>query len=159
MSRFESDDKVADDFDVRRIVRPLLFFGFVFGLQVGHLIEHIAKTVSGQGLLGPAADNELSHLLFNSLIAVLSVCLIRAYPMNPWVYPLALLCLFHGLEHVYIYQQYIRTGVVNGPGLLGIRGAFGIIPLERLDLHNAYNGMEVILLQLGLWYEVEGRLA
>lgn len=127
----------------------------MFGLQVGHLIEHIAKAVSGQGLLGLAADNELSHLLFNSLIAVLSVCLIRVYPMNPWVYPLALLCVFHALEHVYIFQQYVRTGTVNGPGLLGIGGAFGIIPLERLDLHNAYNGLEVILMTLGFTYEAQ----
>lgn len=35
------------------------------------------------------------------------------------------------------------------------RRAIGLIPLERLDLHNAYNGLEVVLLTLGVNYESE----
>jgi len=93
--------------------------------------------------------------MFNSLIAVLSFALVAVFPRNPWVYPLAVLSAFHGIEHVYIFEQFMRTGLTNGPGLLGRGGAIGLIPVERLDLHNIYNGVEVILLQLGLWYEVE----
>lgn len=53
----------------------------------------------------------------------------------------------------------MRAGVTNGPGLLGRGGLVGLSPLERLDLHNVYNGLEVILIQLGLWHEVEKSLA
>src|SRR5712692_6442318 len=114
-------------------IRRLSLFGFVFAAQLGHLIEHIAKAISGQGLLGPAADTELTHLLFNGLVAAFALALV-------WVYPLAVLSVLHGIEHVYIYEQYLRTGVTNGPGLFGLGGAIGIIPLDRLDLHNVYNG-------------------
>lgn len=147
-----------DHLDARAIVRALLPFGFVFAIQLGHLIEHIAKAVIGQGLLGSAADNELSHLLFNGAIAVLSVLLVRAYGRNPWVYPLVILCIFHAIEHVYIYQEFLATGISDGPGLLGQGGAIGVIPLDRLDLHNVYNGGEVILLTLGFWDEAEKQL-
>lgn len=134
-------------------------FGWVFAAQVGHLIEHIAKQVSGSGLLGPSFDSELSHLIFNGAIASVSVVLVAVYPRNPWVYPLCLLALFHGIEHVYIFDQFMKTGVTNGPGLLGLGGAIGVIPIDRLDLHNVYNGFEMILIMLGLWSESEVLLA
>jgi len=148
-------DNNPGDPDARAIVRALLLFGFVVALQIGHLIEHIAVALSGHGLIGLAADSELSHLLFNGLIAILSILLIRVYPTNPWVYPLALLSVFHAFEHIYIFAQYVRTGTVNGPGLLGIGGAIGIVPLARLDLHNVYNGLEVILMVLGIGWELD----
>lgn len=64
----------------------------------------------------------------------------------------------HIAQHVYIYQQFLRTEVVNGPRLFGLEGAFGSIPLPRLELHNIYNGIEMILIALGFWYEAEDRL-
>jgi len=128
-------------------------FAWVLCAQLGHLVEHISVALQGRGLLGPSFDTELSHLLFNGLIALVSLVLVLVYPRNPWVYPLALLSLLHGIEHVYIYEQFIRTGVSNGPGLFGVGGAFGVIPLERLDLHNVYNGVEMILIVLGFWHE------
>jgi hypothetical protein len=126
---------------------------------VGHLIEHIAKAISGQGLLGSNFDSELSHLLFNGAIAILSIVLVVVYPRNPWVYPLALLSALHGIEHVYIFERFLRTGLTNGPGLFGIGGAIGVIPLQRLDLHNVYNGLEMILMVLGFAYETEVAMA
>ncbi len=42
---------------------------------------------------------------------------------------------------------------------LSLRGAFGVIPLPRVDLHNVYNAVEMILIVLGFWYEAEARLA
>lgn len=66
--------------------------------------------------------------------------------------------MFHGIEHVYIYEIYLRTGVTNGPGLLGLGGALGLIPLDRLDLHNTYNGFEMILIALGFTHEIDGAL-
>jgi hypothetical protein len=125
----------------------------VFLAQLGHLIEHISVAIQGKGLLGAQFDSEASHLVFNGAIAVLSVVLVLVYPRNPWVYPLVVLSIFHGIEHVYIYDQYLRTGVTNGPGLLGRGGAIGLIPLDRLDLHNVYNGLEMILMTLGFWHE------
>ncbi len=139
-------------------VRRLSLFGLVFAAQLGHLIEHIAKAISGQGLLGPAADTELTHLAFNGLVAAFALALVWAYPRNPWVYPLAVLSVLHGIEHVYIYEQYLRTGVTDGPGLLGLGGAIGVIPLDRLDLHNVYNGFEIILMTLGIRYELDSHL-
>jgi hypothetical protein len=34
-------------------------------------------------------------------------------------------------------------------------GACGVIPLDRFDLHNVYNGFEMILMVLGFWRETE----
>ncbi len=134
-------------------------FAWVFFAQLGHLIEHIAKAIQGQGLLGPSFDSELSHLLFNGAIALLAIVLVLVYPRNPWVYPLVVISILHGIEHVYIFEQFTRTGLTNGPGLLGLGGAIGVIPLDRLDLHNVYNGFELILITLGFWNETEVRLA
>lgn len=134
-------------------------FVWVFLSQLGHLIEHIAKQLSGAGLFGPSLDTEVSHLVFNGLIAIVSLVLVAVYPRNPWVYPLCVLSVFHGIEHVYIFDQFTRTGLSDGPGLLGRGGAFGVVPLDRLDLHNVYNGMEMILMTLGFWHETENLLA
>lgn len=133
----------------------LWLFACVFLAQLGHLIEHIAKAISGGGLLGPSFDSEVSHLLFNGAIALLAVLLLAVYPRNPWVYPLAAISILHGIEHVYIFERFLATGVTDGPGFFGIGGAIGLIPLDRLDLHNVYNGLEMILMVLGFWYEIE----
>jgi hypothetical protein len=133
-------------------------FAWVFLSQLGHLIEHISVAIQGKALLGPQFDSELSHLLFNGLIAIVSLVLIAVYPRNPWVYPLAVLSVFHGIEHVYIFEQFTRTGITNGPGLLGRGGALGLVPIERLDLHNVYNGFELVLMSMGLWHEIESAL-
>jgi hypothetical protein len=150
---------MAIPFDARALVRALLLFGFVSALQLGHLIEHIAKALIGRGLFGAAADTELTHLLFNGGIAVCALILIVVYPSNPWVYPLGVIALLHGAEHVYIFERYLRTGLVDGPGLFGEGGAIGLIPLQRLDLHNVYNGVEMILMALGLWLQAETLIA
>lgn len=140
-------------------LRGRWLFALVFMAQLGHLGEHIAVAIQGKALLSPQFDSELSHLLFNGAIAVVSILLMLVYPRNPWVYVLMVLSVFHGIEHVYIFNEFVKTGVSNGPGLLGLGGAFGVIPLDRLDLHNVYNGFEVIFLTLGLWDEIEGELA
>lgn len=114
--------------------------------------------VQGKALLGSSFDSELSHLLFNGAIAVLAVLLVLVYPRNPWVHPLLAISILHGIEHIYIFEQFLRTGVTNGPGLLGKGGAFGVIPLERLDLHNVYNGGEMILMASGFLHEAEEAL-
>lgn len=130
-------------------------FAWVFLSQLGHLIEHIAKQLTGGGLLGASFDSELSHLAFNGLIAVVSLVLVAVYPRNPWVYPLCVLSVFHGIEHIYIFNRFLTTGVSDGPGLLGLGGAIGVIPIDRLDLHNIYNGVETILMCLGFGFETE----
>jgi hypothetical protein len=129
-------------------------FGVVMLAQIGHLIEHIAVKVQGSGLLGTTFDNELSHLLFNGVIALWAVVLVVTYPRNPWVYPLVVLSLVHGVEHIYIFAEFVRLGVSNGPGVLARGGVVGIIPLVREDLHNVYNGLEAILMVLGFSHEV-----
>jgi hypothetical protein len=133
-------------------------FAWVFLAQLGHLLEHIAKRLTGSGVFGSQFDSEMSHLLFNGAIAILSLVLIAVYPRNPWVYPLAVLSIFHGIEHVYIFNEFLKTGVSNGPGLLGLGGAIGVIPLDRLDLHNVYNGFEMILIVLGFSNEADSLL-
>jgi len=136
----------------------LWLFAWVFLAQLGHLIEHIAKAITGAGLLGPSFDSEASHLLFNGAIAILSVLVVLVHPRNPWVYPLVMLSVVHGIEHVYIYSQFLETGISDGPGLLGRGGVIGLIPLDRIDLHNVYNGFEMVLLVLGFWHEAEAAL-
>jgi hypothetical protein len=125
----------------------------VFLAQLGHLIEHISVAIQGRGLPGQQFESELSHLLFNGAIAILSILLLLVYPRNPWVYPLVLLAVFHGIEHA--YDQFLGTSVTSRPGLLGRGGAIGLIPLDRLDLHNVYDGLEMILMVLGFSYETE----
>ena len=134
-------------------------FAWLFMAQLGHLIEHISVAIQGKPLLGAQFDSELSHLLFNGLIAVVSLVTIAVCPRNPWVYPLCVLSVFHAVEHVYIFEQFLRTGISNGPGLLGRGGAIGVIPLDRLDLHNVYNGFEMILIVLGFLHETDRLLA
>lgn len=134
-------------------------FAWVFLAQLGHLLEHIAKQLTGSGVFGSQFDSEISHLIFNGAIAVLAVVLVLVYPRNPWVYPLAVLSVFHGIEHVYIFNEFLKTGVSDGPGLLGLGGAIGVIPLGRVELHNAYNGIEMSLMVLGFWNETENLLA
>ena len=130
----------------------------MFAFQLGHLAEHILVKLTRAPFFGAAANSEEAHLIFNGLIAIYALVLVWAFPRNPWVYPLALLSVFHGIEHVYIYELYLRTGITNGPGLLGLGGAVGLIPLDRLDLHNVYNGFEMILMVLGFWSETENLL-
>jgi hypothetical protein len=137
---------------------PLLgrwLFAWVFLAQLGHLVEHIAKQLTGSGLVGSQFDSEISHLVFNSTIAVLAIVLVLVYQGNPWVYPLVVLSIFHAIEHFYIFSEFLKTGLSNGPGLFGLGGVIGVIPLDRLDLHNVYNGVEMILMALGFWYETE----
>lgn len=88
-----------------------------------------------------------------------SVGLVLVYGRNPWTYPLLALALFHDLEHFYIFSEFLKTGAANGPGLLGEGGVIGLIPLDRVDLHNGYNGLELVLMVLGLWHELEGRVS
>ena len=133
-------------------------FAWAFLAQLGHLLEHIAKQLTGSGVFGSDFDSEVSHLVFNGAIALLSLLLVAVYPRNPWVYPLAVLAVFHGIEHSYIFEQFLRTGISDGPGLLGRGGAIGLIPLDRIDLHNAYNGIETILIALGFWHETDALL-
>jgi hypothetical protein len=80
---------------------------------------------------------------------------VLVYPRNPWVYPLLVLAIFHGIEHVYIFKEFLKTGISDGPGLLGRGGAIGVIPIDRLDLHNIYNGFEMSMMTLGFWNETE----
>lgn len=82
-------------------------------------------------MLGSMFDSELSHLLFNAMIAVASALLVATYPRNPWVYPLCLLSIFHGVEHIYIFRQFLITGMSNGLGLLGQGGAIGLVALAE----------------------------
>lgn len=141
--------------------RPRLrvgLFCYVFVAQLGHLIEHISVAIRGTPLLGAQFDSEVSHLVFNGVIAILSLVLFAVFPRNPWVYPLAIISVLHGVEHVYIFEQFLRTGMTNGPGLLGRGGAFGLIPIERLDLHNIYNGLEVVFLVVGCRFELDASL-
>lgn len=58
---------------------------------------------------------------------------------------------------VAIYERLLRTGLTGGPGMLGRRGAIGLISVQRVDLHNVYNGFEVILLTLDFMYETDAR--
>lgn len=135
------------------------FFGFVFASQIGHLSEHILVRLTGSAVLGAAANSEETHLVFNGLVALWSLVLVWSFRRNGWVYLLAILAVLHGIEHAYIYEQYLRTGITDGPGLLGFGGAIGLIPLARVDLHNIYNGFELILIALGFQSEIDATLS
>jgi hypothetical protein len=88
-------------------------------------------------------------------VAIVALMLARQLPRNLWVYPLAGVALAHGLEHAYAYGHLLTSGVGASRGLLGTGGVIGLIPLPPVDLHNVYNGVELILLTLGLQYEID----
>jgi len=152
--------------DLRAIVRALLVFGFAFGLQLGHLVEHLSLAFRGVAFLGPEADSPLTHFVFNTLIAVLAIVLVRSYRGNPWVYPLAIVAFFHELEDGYNYFHFaFATGLLDGPpqllatGVLARGGVLAVLPVAPVDLHNLYNGLEWILLALGFWHQTEAVLS
>lgn len=152
----------SGDLQTRESVRALLLFGVVFWLQIGHLIEHLSLAFAGRALLGPEADSQLTHFAFNVAIGILSVLLVIRYPHNPWVIPLAAIALLHMAEDSYNYIQFVETaGKLNGPaasvgaGLLGSAGRLEVFPIEQVDLHNAFNGLEWILIVLGLAHEID----
>jgi hypothetical protein len=124
-------------------------------LQIGHVIEHISMVVLGRALLGPQFDSEISHFVFNTGIALLALYLIAIRRSNPWLYPLAAIAVLHGAEHAFILEEYIRTGNVAGPGLIGAGGLIEIFPIQRMALHNTYNGLELVLMVMGLHTEIQ----
>jgi hypothetical protein len=146
--------QLSDGTDFRR----LWLLGGVAFAQLVHLGDHIVFAVTGRAVIGPAATSELTHFLFNGAIALLSIALVRSYSRNPWVYPLLAVAWLHELEHVVIYVDSLRSGLSGQPGLLGIGGLLGVLPVTRTELHNAYNGLELILLALGFWHEVDPQL-
>jgi hypothetical protein len=130
-------------------------FAVVASAQLGHVIEHISVALRGSALLGPAFDTETSHFVFNTFIAVISVLLVLVYPRNVWAYVLCAVAIAHGVEHAFILHDFLQAGVVNSPGFLGHGGALGILPIARNDLHNLYNGTELVLMALGFTYEFD----
>lgn len=130
-------------------------FGVIAAAQLGHVIEHISLTLRGTPLLGAAFDTEISHFVFNEFIALASVLLIIVYPRNVWAYVLCVIAIAHGIEHGFIVYQFLQTGLPDSPGFLGHGGALGVLPIARNDLHNFYNGAELVLLVLGFTYELD----
>jgi hypothetical protein len=129
-------------------------FAAVLAAQAGHLGEHIIKSILGYGLVA-AGDNEYSHLIFNSAIAVFSLTLLALLPKNVWMWPLAAVSVWHGIEHLYTFELFLRDGISGHAGLLGHDALLGIVPLSSFAMHNAYNGLEVIFLFLGFEDELE----
>ena len=153
---------VHDWMKVSEYAKPLAMFAFVFGLQVGHLLEHVTLALSGNAFLGPEADTQLFHYAFNTLILFSSAILVRTYSRNPWTYVLLIVAGLHEAEDTTTYVRFVlQSHVLNGlldasdPGLMGIGGTIGLLPLRAVDLHNLYNGLEWILVTLGFWHEVE----
>lgn len=150
---------------VNALIRALGLFALLFWFQVGHMVEHLSLAFRGQPLLGAEADSQLFHLVFNLAIALLAIAILIRHPRNPWAYPLALVCVLHEAEDVYVYVRFVATtGALNGAitegeaGLLGADGALHLLPIQQLDLHNLYNGLEWILVTLGFWHQVDDQL-
>ncbi|HXV42697.1 MAG TPA: hypothetical protein VEC96_06510 [Anaerolineae bacterium] len=153
-------------------------------LQGFHAVEHIVQWFqyhtlnwslrASTGLLSPA-NAEWVHFIWNWMVVLIVILLVRGGMRNRWAWLLLIWGLAHGLEHTYLFVRYLemlaelhRLGVttVTAQGLAGVlgrdgwlalssvtRGTFiahlpGLTTATRLDIHFWWNIGETALLIL-----------
>lgn len=152
---------------IYRQYRWLAFFFVLLIVQSVHFTEHIAQVIQIHllGLSGTQAhgiigmlDLEWVHFAFDALwmpICVYTLLFIYR-KSNPWLWVLAVIVIWHAIEHIAIMSFYLRTGIVGSPGLLAHGGAIaGGLPLIRADLHFLYNLVEESLILIAYMYQLK----
>lgn len=166
--------------DLRRYGRPVMVLSILLVMQGFHMIEHTAQVIQyhvwdwfpyqSQGLIS-AINVELVHFVWNWIIVVVVVYLVRQGMRNIWVWLLLAWSLAHSLEHTYLIVRYVmvlqeaaRLGLPffpvaqTLPGILGRNGWLalsdicgripGLTTAPRLDIHFWWNAGELSLLLL-----------
>lgn len=168
--------------DARRYGTVTMGLGILLAAQGFHTIEHIAQWMqyhvlnwsarASTGLLSPA-NAEWVHFVWNWIVLLTVLCLLRGGMRNIWAWLLLAWALAHTLEHTYMFVRYLevledlqRMGVstVTAQGLPGVlghdgwlarsevtQGTFicrlpGVTTAIRLDVHFWWNIGEIVLL-------------
>ena len=158
---------------------------FLLTTQGFHTIEHLVQWAqyhllnwtlrASSGILSPA-NSEWVHFIWNWLVFLGVVFLIRAGWRNQWAWLLFLIAAAHTIEHTYTFTRYLMIldqlklmGVTNVtaqglPGIVGqggwlaqsafTQGTFicrlpGLTTAPRLDVHFWWNALEITPLILG----------
>lgn len=167
----------------RRLYGPtVMLLSIVLIAQGTHSIEHITQWVQyyilylparqSNGLLS-AANAEWVHFVWNWLVLIVVIALIRGGMTNPWTFLLLGVASAHAFEHSYTFIRHLlvlgelnQLGVttVTAQGLAGIigldgwlarseltKGTFlgtlpGLTTAMRLDVHFWWNVIEMALL-------------
>lgn len=170
--------------DARRYGPTAMILSVLLVAQGFHAIEHIVQWVqyhllhwslrASSGLLSPA-NAEWVHFVWNWLVLVTVIVLIRGGMRNRWAWLLLAWAAAHTLEHSYLFVRHlivlndlgqlgVRGITAQGlPGILGrdgwlarselTRGTFlcalpGLTTATRLDVHFWWNVGETLLLLL-----------
>lgn len=170
--------------DARRYGPTATLLGVLLAAQGSHAIEHIVQWAqyhllhwsarAATGLLSPA-NAEWVHFVWNWLVLLAVVALIRGGMRNGWAWLLLAWAAAHTFEHSYLMARHLMVlselgqlgvGGVSAQGLPGIlgrdgwlarseltRGTFlcrlpGLTTASRLDVHFWWNVGETALLLL-----------
>jgi hypothetical protein len=168
--------------DARRYGPTVMGLSILLVAQGFHSVEHVTQWLqfhvlnwsarASTGLLSPA-NAEWVHFVWNWIVLVAVVALLRGGMRNPWCWLLLAWALAHTLEHTYMFVRYLdvlgelrRMGVTSItaqglPGVLGRDGWLarsqttqgtllcrlpGVTTANRLDVHFWWNMGEIGLL-------------
>ena len=168
--------------DARRYGLTAMGVSILLAAQGFHSIEHVAQWTqyhilnwsarTSTGLLSPA-NAEWVHFVWNWIVLLTVLCLLRGGIRNIWAWLLLAWALAHTLEHTYMFVRYLQVladlrqmGVSNvtAQGLPGVLGRDGwlarsaatqdtflcrlpaVTTATRLDVHFWWNMGELALL-------------
>jgi hypothetical protein len=170
--------------DARRYGPTVTGLSILLVAQGFHSVEHIVQWLqfhvlnwsdrASTGLLS-AANAEWVHFVWNWIVLLAVIALLRGGMRNVWAWLLLTWALAHTLEHTYMFARYLQvlgdlrwmgvtTITAQGlPGVLGrdgwlardpaTQGTFlcrlpGVTTATRLDIHFWWNVGEIVLLAL-----------
>lgn len=168
--------------DARRHGRTTMLLSMLLAAQGFHAVEHIAQWLqfyvlhwslrASSGLLSPA-NAEWVHFVWNWLVLLAVIALVRGGVRGPWAWLLLAWAAAHTVEHTYMFVRHLmilgelgQLGVsgITAQGLPGILGRDGwlarseltrdtflcrlpgLTTASRLDVHFWWNVGETALL-------------
>jgi len=168
--------------DLKQYGKTAMIISILVVAQGTHTIEHLAQWVEyyilllparqSNGLLSPA-NSEWVHFIWNWLVLIVVLLLIKGGMRNFWSFMLLGVAIGHTAEHTYMFIRYQivlqQLGIlcVNGvtaqglPGILGRDGLLarsdltrgtllgslpGLTTAMRLDVHFWWNMLEMSLM-------------
>jgi hypothetical protein len=171
--------------DRRRYGATIMWLSVLLTVQGVHTVEHLAQWAQyhvfywtmrqSNGLLSPA-NAEWVHFVWNWLVLLAVVVLMRGGMRNLWMWLLLVVAAFHTIEHTYTFIRYqlifgelrelgLVTVTAQGlPGIVGrdgwlarnewVRGTLlctipGLTTAVRLDVHFWWNAIEMVFLVIG----------
>jgi hypothetical protein len=180
--------------DLRRYGATIMLLSIILVAQGVHTIEHITQWAEYYILLMPArqstgllsaANSEWVHFVWNWVVLIVVLGLMRGGMRNGWALALLAVATAHTIEHTYMFTRYLemlselrqlKVFSVTAQGLPGIigrdgwlarspvtQGTFictlpGLTTAMRLDVHFWWNTIEMLLLLCAGSVFLRGRL-